>query len=191
MPRFIAFLRAINVGGHTVTMPALRALFESLGFAKVETFIASGNVIFESGSRSSTALQKKIETHLHAALGYEVATFLRSDAELAAIARYQPFSAAAIDAATVLNVAFLAEPASAAAQKSLLRYRCDIDDFHVDGREAYWLCQTKQSESSFFKVGMEKALGLKTTVRNINTVRRLAEAYPPASSGRGSRRAPG
>ncbi|HJW11580.1 MAG TPA: DUF1697 domain-containing protein [Albitalea sp.] len=143
MPRHIAFLRAINVGGHTVTMPALRALFESLGLAKVETFIASGNVIFESASRGSAALQKKIEAHLHAELGYEVAAFLRSDAELAAIARYQPFSAATIAAATVLNVAFLAEPASAAAQKALLRYRSEIDDFHVHGREAYWLCQTK------------------------------------------------
>jgi uncharacterized protein (DUF1697 family) len=182
MVRTIAFLRAINVGGHTVTMPALRELFESIGLANVETFIASGNVIFETGSRSSAALQKKIEGHLHSALGYEVATFLRTDAELAAIARYQPFSAAALAAATTLNVAFLAEAAPAAAQKALLRYRSDIDDFHVEGREAYWLCQTKQSESSFFKVGMEKALGLKTTVRNINTVRRLAEAYPPASA---------
>ena len=47
MPRYITFLRAINVGGHTVKMDRLREIFESLGFANVETFIASGNVVFE------------------------------------------------------------------------------------------------------------------------------------------------
>jgi uncharacterized protein (DUF1697 family) len=47
MNKHIAFLRAINVGGHTVKMDTLRQLFESLGFTNVETFLASGNVIFE------------------------------------------------------------------------------------------------------------------------------------------------
>ena len=51
MPRLVAFLRAINVGGHTVTMAHLRGLFEDLGFTNVETFIASGNVIFGSRPR--------------------------------------------------------------------------------------------------------------------------------------------
>ena len=91
MPRYVAFLRAINVGGRVVKMERLRQLFEELGFAKVETFIASGNVIFESRSQSAPALQKKIESYLHKFLGYEVATFLRTDAELAKIAVYRAF----------------------------------------------------------------------------------------------------
>ena len=74
MPKYFAFLRAINVGGHTVKMDYLRALFEALGFANVETFIASGNVIFETKSKDTNALQREIEKHLHQALGYEVAT---------------------------------------------------------------------------------------------------------------------
>jgi uncharacterized protein (DUF1697 family) len=48
MPRYIALLRAINVGGHLVKMDALRRHFEELGFDPVETFIASGNVMFEA-----------------------------------------------------------------------------------------------------------------------------------------------
>ena len=51
MPRFVAFLRAINVGGHVVTMDQLRAAFQELGFDDVETFIASGNVIFSSPAK--------------------------------------------------------------------------------------------------------------------------------------------
>ncbi|NUO79794.1 DUF1697 domain-containing protein, partial [candidate division KSB1 bacterium] len=93
MPQYLAFLRAINVGGHTVKMDQLRRLFEALGFANVETFIASGNVIFTSPSKSTKALEKKIEKHLHESLGYEVATFIRTTAELAVVAQYKPFSA--------------------------------------------------------------------------------------------------
>ena len=100
MPRLIAFLRAINVGGHTVKMDYLRQLFESMGFTGIETFIASGNVIFTSQAADNPAnLERAIESGLRLALGYEVATFIRTEAELAAIAAYSPFEPAAIEAA--------------------------------------------------------------------------------------------
>jgi uncharacterized protein (DUF1697 family) len=70
MPKYVAFLRAINVGGHTVKMDYLRHLFETLGLSNVETFIASGNVIFDSPSRNTKTLEKKIERHLLEKLGY-------------------------------------------------------------------------------------------------------------------------
>jgi len=60
LAKYIAFLRAINVGGHTVKMDHLRSLFEALGFSNVETFIASGNVIFESKSKSTRALERRL-----------------------------------------------------------------------------------------------------------------------------------
>ena len=87
MPRYAAFLRAINVGGRVVKMEALRRFFESLDFANVETVIASGNVLFDASSKSEKALEKKIQDHLHTKLGYEVATFVRSPAEMDAIVR--------------------------------------------------------------------------------------------------------
>src|SRR6185437_15265010 len=92
MPKFIAFLRAINVGGHVVKMDQLRELFVSMGFANVETFIASGNVIFEAKSKDANALQRRIEKHLHTTLGYEVATFIRTLAELDQVANQRPFA---------------------------------------------------------------------------------------------------
>src|SRR5690349_20856788 len=110
MTRYMAFLRAINVGGHTVKMDVLRALFESMGFSNVETFIASGNVIFESKLKGDRALEEKIEKKLKEALGYEVATFVRTDAEIAAIVAYKSFKKSQLDAAPTLNVGFLSEP---------------------------------------------------------------------------------
>ncbi|HXV13589.1 MAG TPA: DUF1697 domain-containing protein, partial [Candidatus Krumholzibacteria bacterium] len=110
MPRYVAFLRAINVGGHVVKMDALRRLFEALDFERVETVIASGNVIFDAPSKSAAALEKKIEGHLHKKLGYEVATFLRTPAQMVGIAEYTPFKRAELDAeGNVLYVGFLGE----------------------------------------------------------------------------------
>src|SRR6266545_8120025 len=77
MPRYVALLRAINVGGHNVKMEELRRQFERLGLSNVETFIASGNVLFDAKSSSVSALEHKIEAGLRTALGYEVATMVR------------------------------------------------------------------------------------------------------------------
>ncbi|MFC5523869.1 DUF1697 domain-containing protein [Polaromonas jejuensis] len=177
MTQQIAFLRAINVGGHNVSMEALRAHFEALGLANVETFIAGGNVIFTAPAKKLPTLATAIEKHLHTALGYEVRTFIRSMPEVAAIARYQPFPASQLEAAGTLNVAFLAEPLSAEAQKTLMSLKTDIDDFHVQGREVYWLCRKKQSESKFSNALLERALKLQATFRGINTLKRLAAKY--------------
>ena len=68
MSQFIAFLRAINVGGHTVKMDELRRLFETHGFLNVETFIASGNVVFDTEAENAQLLEKNIEKLLQEAL---------------------------------------------------------------------------------------------------------------------------
>jgi uncharacterized protein (DUF1697 family) len=177
MPRLIAFLRAINVGGHIVTMDRLRQEFEALGLREVETFIASGNVIFTPRSLDVVALEKKIEARLRASLGYEVATFVRTDAEVAAIARYQPFKAARIDGAGAFCVGFLEQPLDAAGVRTLMTFRTEIDDFHTKGREVYWLCRKRQSESAFSNANLERKLKIRSTFRGINTVVRLAAKH--------------
>src|SRR5215831_13131357 len=75
---YVALLRGINVGGHTVTMERLRELFRELGYAGVRTYIQTGNVFFESSEQDVQILRSAIERHLRAALGYEVPTCLRT-----------------------------------------------------------------------------------------------------------------
>src|SRR6266852_6181845 len=106
--KYFVFLRDINCGGHTVKMDHLRSLFEAMGFSNVETFIASGNVIFDSKSKSTKALESKIERALEDNLGYEVTTFIRSIAELAAVARYKPFHDCGEDG-NVLYIGFVTD----------------------------------------------------------------------------------
>lgn len=180
MSRFIAFLRAINVGGHTVKMDYLRKLFESLGFSRVETFIASGNVVFETTSKNTKTLERKIANRLQDALGYEVATFIRADAELADIASYKPFRPSELEAAVALNIAFLADPLDDQSKPKLMALRTDLDAFHVHEREIYWLCRKKQSESSFSNAVLEKTLGRQSTLRGANTVQKMAAKYSPS-----------
>ena len=177
MPRHIAFLRAINVGGHTVKMDQLRTLFEELGLKDVETFIASGNVIFRSPAKSAS-LETKIERHLHRALGYEVDTFIRTDGEVAAVAGYRPFGDTPGDFAGSLVVGFLRNPCDAATSRALIALSTAIDDLHVNGRELYWRTAGGQSDSTLSNALFERTLKGKATFRNINTVMRLAARYP-------------
>ena len=188
MPRFIAFLRAINVGGHVVKMDRLCQLFESLGFSRVETFIASGNIVFETTAQDAKSLERKIENKLRQALDYPVATFIRTDAELADIANYKPFRQSDLDTAVALNIAFLADPLDDKSKQELMALRTDHDEFHVHGREIYWLSRRKQSESTISNAIFEKTLGRQSTLRGVSTVRKIAARYSLSNSGDKSKR---
>jgi uncharacterized protein (DUF1697 family) len=177
MAHYIAFLRAINIGGHTVKMEQLRQIFGSIGFSGVETFIASGNVVFESAEEEARALETQIEAGLRAALGYEVSTFIRTGAELAALVAYPAFPPARQQAATAYNIAFLTSPLDEPATQKLMALRTEIDDFHAHGREIYWLCLKKQSESTFSNAVLEKTLGRRSTIRGANTVQKMAALF--------------
>jgi uncharacterized protein (DUF1697 family) len=178
MPKYVALLRAINVGGHTVRMDHLRRLFEAMGFANVETFIASGNVIFESKSGNPKALDRKIEKHLLVTLGYEVVTFVRTTSELQAVAAYKPFSDSELNkGGNSLYIGFVSDSLGDQAKQKLLSYCGEADDLHVQGREIYWLCRTRMSDSKFSGALLEKVLGMRATFRNSTTVRKIAAKY--------------
>ena len=173
MRRLIAFLRAINVAGRNVKMAELRRLFQALGFTDVETFIASGNVIFGARSDDLSSLERRIENHLHDSLGYDVRTFIRTDAEVTSIHKHKPFTDSQLRSLPALSIAFVSEPLSASHKRALMRLKTRLDDFHVHGREVYWLCK-KQSESSFSNAVLERTLKIQATFRSAKTVARLA-----------------
>lgn len=179
MKRYIAFLRAINVGGHTVKMDNLKKIFEENGFSDVETFIASGNVIFNSDALDSSELERRIESALAGALGYEVVTFLRSFQDVAAIARYKAFTESRLAESQALNVGFLKQALDMNQLAGLNDFKNEIDDFYTTGREVYWTCKLKQSLSKFNGNIFERTLKTRTTFRGIRTIERLAAKYPP------------
>jgi uncharacterized protein (DUF1697 family) len=176
--RFVAFLRAINVGGHgVVPMADLRGHFENFGLADVETFIASGNVIFSSRTTALPALEKRIAKGLQAELGYEVPIFIRTAAEVAAIAKHRPFSAGQHDGALSFVVGLVPEPLTPVAKKALMALQSDDDIFDIHQREIYWLSRTGQRDSVISNAVLERALKVRSTFRGMNTMVRLVAKY--------------
>jgi uncharacterized protein (DUF1697 family) len=174
--RHVALLRAINVGGHVVRMDALRRAFESLSFTNVQTFIASGNVIFEYERTSGVELESAIETRLQKVLGYPVLTFVRSPAELTAIAEHAPFATDELEGASVY-VAFVKLRPSRAVIEKVMALRTELDDFHVRDREVYWLRRRVKERAGEPGPPLGRALGAPLTTRNITTVRKIAAKY--------------
>jgi uncharacterized protein (DUF1697 family) len=177
MTRYVAFLRAINVGGHIVKMDALRRLFEGWGGENVQTFIASGNVVFDSSRRSAEVAERAIENHLRKALGYPVVTFLRTLPELSAVAAYAPFAQSEYDAGATLFVGFMKGSPAPSAARAIITLRSEVDDYAIQGRELYWLRRRQLMRSVSDGPPLDRILSSPITMRNVNTVRRLAAKY--------------
>lgn len=93
----MAFLRGMNLGGRRIKNDDLRRHFEEMGFEQVTTFRASGNAIFATSKREAEAkLAERVEAELDERLGYDVPVFLRSAAEVAAVAAQEPFGRRAV-----------------------------------------------------------------------------------------------
>ena len=108
MIKYIAFLRAINVGGkNLIKMDELKKRFETLGFKNVRTYIQSGNVIFQSPTSDQNALAKKIENLLHKNLSSDVLVFLRTVEELNAIVKFDPYQKQKFKLETKLYITFI------------------------------------------------------------------------------------
>ncbi|HVT05180.1 MAG TPA: DUF1697 domain-containing protein [Thermoanaerobaculia bacterium] len=178
--RYVAFLRAINVGGHIVRMDALRQHFETIGMKNVETFIQSGNVLFDASARPAT-LERRIEAHLEEALHYRVATLIRTAAEIDDILKSQPFDQAEIDAGARLYIGFMRQESSPEIRAAFLKLRSPGDDLHIRGREIYWLCRTSFSDSPLGGPIIEKTLKTEVTMRSSTTVRKIAAKLGGAS----------
>jgi uncharacterized protein (DUF1697 family) len=165
----------VNVGGRTVKMTVLKRIFENLELAEVETFIASGNVIFSSPA-DAARLEARIEKGLEQALGYPVTTFLRTTQEIVAVAERDPF-ATALPPGGRIYVGFLRDRPSPAARRRVIELTTPTDTLAVEGRELYWRCTVPSTQSIISGATLEKLVGQPATLRNVNTVRRLAEKY--------------
>jgi uncharacterized protein (DUF1697 family) len=178
MEQYVAFLRGMNLGRRRIKNEELRVEFEQLGFAEVATFRASGNVIFGSADgEDERALARKVEEGLGEALGYEVPVFLRSFAEVAAIAAQEPFDAKLIGASNgKLQVSLLREKPSAKDRKAVLALASDEDRLAIEGRELFWLPSGGLLESALDLKAIEAVVGMETR-RTKGTIDQIAAKH--------------
>ncbi len=174
MKQYVAFLRAINVGGtKAVKMDDLRKIFESFGFTNVHTHINSGNVIFNTTETDD--MEAVLERHLETAMGFKVETFLRTMEEVANVVNRPAFE---MQDGETLHVVFLRnrQPAEKIPKQNLLSLRSEADDFAIQGSEVYNL-RRNRDKSIFSNNLIEKTLKVKGTTRNITTLRKIVEKY--------------
>jgi len=178
MTRYIAFLRAINVGGkQLVKMEDLRRSFESFGLKNVRTFIQCGNVFFDTAETNSDLLSLNIETRLRKVLGYEVKILVRTLAELRALTRRSPFGSFERDKDVMLVVALLAEQPKLRLKLPLESAKENLEVLAVRNRAAFILCRRKKTGWFAFPNNfIEKVLAVPATTRQWKTLHRIVEA---------------
>ena len=174
--RYVAFLRGINVGGNKlIKMEALAAAFTAAGFRNVKTYIASGNVIFDSRAAKPDLLAKKIEQKLLHTFGHQIAVMVFPLADLEALVKRDPFKRAKRET-DVMFVTFLRS--EIARVKSPPESRTEnLKVIAVQDRAAFIVARRKQNGRFGFPNNfIEKEFGVAATTRNWSTVEKIVIA---------------
>ncbi len=170
MPRYAAFLRAVNVGRRRVKMDVLRNHMTAIGFENVQSYIASGNLIFDSSLRSLGKIERLIESHLEEELRFAVTAFVRTKRDVQTIAG-NPHLVSEIG---TVSVGLLKHVPSKETVQSLMSRANSKNMFEIDNREVYWRCLTSLLDSEFSNVDFEKVLQQEATFRKSTTVQAIA-----------------
>jgi len=170
----VGFLRAVNVGGRTVTKEQLCSILDEPRLGTVSTFLASGNVLFRGPSGTAAEIETLVEAALESALGYTVETFVRSVAEVAAMAADPVFAPAE---GVAVHVGFLRVAPPAAAIAALMRLATPEDQLEARGPQIWWRREGRVSDSPLSTAAFGRALGQPGTLRTLRTLQRLGDRY--------------
>jgi uncharacterized protein (DUF1697 family) len=172
----VAVLRAVNVGGTgKIAMAELKALAADIGLGDPKTLLQSGNLVFETGTRSPAALEKLLEREVEARLGLKTDFMVRTGEELRQIIARNPFPAEAKSDPGRLHVYFLKADATASAVAALNAAIKGRETAKGKGREIFISFPDGMGQSKLTHAMIEKHLGSRVTARNWNTVSKLAE----------------
>jgi uncharacterized protein (DUF1697 family) len=178
MIRYIAFLRAINVGGSKlIKMTELNQMFLSMGFHDVKTYIQSGNVIFLSEEQELTGSNKKIENLLRSKLGYDVTVILRTFHDVETIVNLNPFEKAPVRRNTKLYISFLTKAPAPLPILPITSIKDGLEIFQIINREAFILSHEINGRFGFPNNFIEKVLNTTATTRNWTTISQMIASY--------------
>ena len=173
--RYVAFLRGINVSGQKlIKMEDLRKHFELPGFSNIVTYIQSGNVLFDTTDKKTDKIASKIEQQLEMKLGYPVPVIVRSLEEIKKVIALNPFPLPQEGEKVKLYVSFLSVTPTMESAAAVEALSYPLEQVKIIGQEVY-LYTGSYGSTKFPNTLIEKKLGVKSTVRNWNTVNKVLE----------------
>lgn len=176
MNTYIAFLRAINVGGYRkIKMKDLREMLEKMGLKNVRTYIQSGNVVFDSDESDPKILETSIEQQILSDFGHDVPVMIRTDKQLQELIDKNPFEAKEVDPFK-LYVTFFLETPPQKKQEELISLTSDIEKFTFLNGDLFALIDKKTIKKvNFSNAYIERIIGIPGTNRNWKTVNKMVE----------------
>jgi uncharacterized protein (DUF1697 family) len=174
MSTFVALLRAVNVGGVTLAMADLRGCLQDLGLTGVQTYVQSGNVVFDAASEDPAAHAAPIQDAIKRKFGLDVTVLVLSAAHLARIARGNPFLTAGPDERYV-HATFLFEPVADSAFADLALPAREGEQAALGEQVVYLHLPQGYGRSKLGNAYFERALKTPATTRNWRTVTTLVK----------------
>jgi uncharacterized protein (DUF1697 family) len=176
MHTYISMLRGINVSGQKkIRMEDLRALYESLGLSAVQSYIQSGNVIFDSRKSDQRGLARSIADAIREDYGFDVPVVMRTAGEIQKVINNNPFTKNGNKDSGKLHVTFLSDIPTVSAVNKLEPPIAGSEELSVIGREIYLYCPDGYGRTKLTNAFFEKKLSMAATTRNWKTVNTLAE----------------
>ena len=171
MKKYIALLRGINVGGHKkILMSDLKKLFESIGFAEVETYIQSGNVVFSSDIEDD--MYSKISVAIESKYGFKVPILIKKVTELTQIVTKCPFSDEKLEKSYFI---LLREKPIEENLKLIENLSSEAEEFYIIDTCIYIFYSKGAGQSKLGVNFFEKKLKVTATARNYRTMAKLLE----------------
>jgi uncharacterized protein (DUF1697 family) len=178
MQKYLALFRAVNVSGHNIIkMEHLRKLMEAEGYKNVQTYIQSGNVVFETTEKDKAKIKRDIEVLLYREYGHDVFNFILDANELQKAVANNPYTGAEPEPSGIKKyfVAFLSDDATQQGNDQLKKFNKSDDEFKTVGNILYLKLSQSAADSKFSNSFIEGKLGVKSTTRNWNTTLKLLE----------------
>jgi uncharacterized protein (DUF1697 family) len=173
MKTYITLLRGINVSGHNIIkMDRLKKLMVNLGFEKVQTYIQSGNIIYQAKQTDSSKLSESIKKEIQKDFGYEVPVYTLNVDVLETIIMHNPYSNKALDA-SFLHVTFLSSIPETEKIEILKSIDTKNDVFEIIGQTMYLYCPNGYGNTKLTNTFVENKLKVGATTRNWKTTNEL------------------
>jgi uncharacterized protein (DUF1697 family) len=171
MQTYISLLRGINVSGQkNIRMADLRSLYEALGLSICQTYVQSGNVVFDSEEQDAAKLRDSIEAQIESAFGFSVPVLIRTRDDFQRVIENHPFAG---EEPTRVLVTFLYERPEQSKWEELDRHKGQVDQFALGEQEIFLFCPAGYGKTKLSNTFFEKKLDVVATTRNWKTIQTL------------------